>query len=57
VADVIKEDLWPNPLKYFNNEFEEELELLDDDDEVSDDDDEEEDDEDQGEGEEDGEEN
>ena len=19
VADIIKEDLWPNPLKYFNN--------------------------------------
>ncbi|KAG8082119.1 hypothetical protein GUJ93_ZPchr0014g47316 [Zizania palustris] len=23
VADVIKEELWPNPLKYFNNEIEE----------------------------------
>ncbi|KAF0890391.1 hypothetical protein E2562_002782 [Oryza meyeriana var. granulata] len=57
VADVIKEDLWPNPLKYFNNEFEEEFELLDDDDEGSDDDDDDNDDEDQGEGEEDGEEN
>ncbi|KAK1309325.1 hypothetical protein QJS10_CPA09g01479 [Acorus calamus] len=24
VADIIKEDLWPNPLKYFNNEADEE---------------------------------
>ncbi|CAL5031657.1 unnamed protein product [Urochloa decumbens] len=30
VADIIKEDLWPNPLKYFNNELEEEFELEDD---------------------------
>ncbi|PAN38507.1 hypothetical protein PAHAL_7G177100 [Panicum hallii] len=26
VADIIKEDLWPNPLKYFNNELESEFE-------------------------------
>eukprot|EP01018_Ginkgo_biloba_P038100 Gb_17406 [translate_table: standard] len=24
VAEIIKEDLWPNPLKYFNNEADEE---------------------------------
>ncbi|TKW04784.1 hypothetical protein SEVIR_7G132000v4 [Setaria viridis] len=30
VADVIKEDLWPNPLKYFNNELEGEFEQEDD---------------------------
>uniref|UniRef100_A0A0D9W5S8 Uncharacterized protein n=1 Tax=Leersia perrieri TaxID=77586 RepID=A0A0D9W5S8_9ORYZ len=33
VGDIIREDLWPNPLKYFNNEFEEEFELVDEDDE------------------------
>jgi len=36
VADVIKEDLWPNPLKYFNNELEGEFELEDDEEEGSD---------------------
>ncbi|KAL0909129.1 hypothetical protein M5K25_023661 [Dendrobium thyrsiflorum] len=24
VAEIIKEDLWPNPLRYFNNEADEE---------------------------------
>ncbi|KAH6834994.1 NAP1-related protein 2 [Perilla frutescens var. hirtella] len=32
VADIIKDDLWPNPLTYFNNEAEEDLEMDDDDD-------------------------
>ncbi|CAN6239717.1 unnamed protein product [Urochloa humidicola] len=48
VADVIKEDLWPNPLKYFNNELEDELEEEDDEegsDEEEDEDDDEEDEE------------
>ncbi|CAL5016558.1 unnamed protein product [Urochloa decumbens] len=45
VADIIKEDLWPNPLKYFNNELEDELELEDD--EEGSDDEEDEDDEDE----------
>ncbi|KAL6652618.1 hypothetical protein ACP70R_011543 [Stipagrostis hirtigluma subsp. patula] len=31
VADIIKEDLWPNPLKFFNNELEDEFEQEDDD--------------------------
>lgn len=53
VAEIIKEDLWPNPLKYFNNEADEE-DFDDDEDEddeeekgvddVEDEDDEEEDD-------------
>lgn len=34
VAEIIKEDLWPNPLKYFNNEVEE-FEGDDEDEEVS----------------------
>ncbi|KAJ4916143.1 NAP1-related protein 2 [Raphanus sativus] len=38
VADVIKEDLWPNPLTYFNNEADEED--FDDGDDEDDDDDE-----------------
>ncbi|XP_062186230.1 NAP1-related protein 1-like [Phragmites australis] len=29
VADVIKEDLWPNPLKFFNNDLEDEFEQED----------------------------
>ncbi|GAA0171569.1 chromatin/chromatin-binding, or -regulatory protein [Lithospermum erythrorhizon] len=33
VADIIKEDLWPNPLRFFNNEPDEEDVELDDDDE------------------------
>ncbi|CAN6235243.1 unnamed protein product [Urochloa humidicola] len=45
VADIIKEDLWPNPLKYFNNELEDEFEEEDDeegsDDEEAEDEDEE----------------
>ncbi|CAN6228404.1 unnamed protein product [Urochloa humidicola] len=48
VADVIKEDLWPNPLKYFNNEQEDEFEEEDDEegsDEEEDEDDDEEDEE------------
>ncbi|KAF3444783.1 hypothetical protein FNV43_RR14476 [Rhamnella rubrinervis] len=53
VAEIIKEDLWPNPLKYFNNEAdeedsdgdEEEEENGDDDDDDEQDDDEEEGDE------------
>ncbi|CAN7041900.1 unnamed protein product [Brassica oleracea var. botrytis] len=39
VADVIKEDLWPNPLTYFNNEADEED--FDEDDDDDDDEDEE----------------
>ncbi|TVU14187.1 hypothetical protein EJB05_37636 [Eragrostis curvula] len=31
VADIIKEDVWPNPLKFFNNEFEGEFEQEDED--------------------------
>ncbi|XP_031107789.1 NAP1-related protein 2-like isoform X1 [Ipomoea triloba] len=49
VADIIKEDLWPNPLKYFNNEADEEDSDGDEDDEEGkdgEDGDEEEDDED-----------
>ncbi|KAE8818121.1 Protein SET [Hordeum vulgare] len=45
VADVIKEELWPNPLKYFNNEAEDEFEDDEDEegfDEEDDDEDEEE---------------
>lgn len=41
VAEIIKEDLWPNPLKYFNNEGD------DDEDEFEDEDAEDEDDEDE----------
>ncbi|KAL5216642.1 hypothetical protein ABZP36_008043 [Zizania latifolia] len=55
VADVIKEELWPNPLKYFNNEIEEEFEPADDGIEGSDDDDDGDEEEEDGEGEEDGE--
>ncbi|XP_058083792.1 NAP1-related protein 1-like isoform X2 [Magnolia sinica] len=33
VAEIIKEDLWPNPLKYFNNEADEEDSEGDEDDE------------------------
>lgn len=44
VAEVIKEDLWPNPLKYFNNEADEDFDEGDeegkDDDDDEDDDDE-----------------
>ncbi|CAN7098868.1 unnamed protein product [Brassica rapa subsp. narinosa] len=40
VADVIKEDLWPNPLTYFNNEDDEE-DFDEDDDDDDDDEDEE----------------
>ncbi|CAM6107941.1 unnamed protein product [Calypogeia fissa] len=36
VAEVIKDDLWPNPLKYFNNEADDEE--YDDDDEAEDED-------------------
>ncbi|KAK4402286.1 NAP1-related protein 2 [Sesamum angolense] len=37
VAEIIKDDLWPNPLTYFNNEAdEEEFEMVDDDDEDKD---------------------
>ncbi|KAL8457420.1 hypothetical protein ACS0TY_034511 [Phlomoides rotata] len=32
VADIIKDDLWPNPLTYFNNEAEEDFEMDDDED-------------------------
>ncbi|KAJ8452342.1 hypothetical protein Cgig2_006147 [Carnegiea gigantea] len=54
VAEIIKEDLWPNPLTYFNNEADEEDFEVDEDDEEgkgegSDDDDDEEDDEENGE--------
>lgn len=34
VAEIIKEDLWPNPLKYFNNDIEEEFEGDDDDEDL-----------------------
>ncbi|XP_021733819.1 NAP1-related protein 2-like isoform X1 [Chenopodium quinoa] len=52
VAEIIKEDLWPNPLTYFNNEADEEdFEAEDDDEEgkegSDDDDDEQDDDEDE----------
>ncbi|XP_042497765.1 NAP1-related protein 2-like isoform X2 [Macadamia integrifolia] len=41
VAEIIKEDLWPNPLKYFNNEADEEdIEDIDGDDDDDDDDEE-----------------
>ncbi|GER27135.1 testis-specific Y-encoded-like protein 1 [Striga asiatica] len=50
VAEIIKDDLWPNPLSYFNNDAdEEEFEMEDDEDKDSDaseDDDEEQEDED-----------
>ncbi|PIN23921.1 DNA replication factor/protein phosphatase inhibitor SET/SPR-2 [Handroanthus impetiginosus] len=51
VAEIIKDDLWPNPLTYFNNEADEEDFGMDDDDEDKDsdgseDDDDEQDDED-----------
>ncbi|KAA8530357.1 hypothetical protein F0562_005066 [Nyssa sinensis] len=47
VAEIIKEDLWPNPLKYFNNEADEEDSDADEeDDEEKGDNDEEDDDED-----------
>uniref|UniRef100_A0A7N0VFU6 Uncharacterized protein n=1 Tax=Kalanchoe fedtschenkoi TaxID=63787 RepID=A0A7N0VFU6_KALFE len=40
IAEIIKEDLWPNPLNYFNNEGDEdEFEAADDDDDEEDDDD------------------
>ncbi|AQK71999.1 nucleosome/chromatin assembly factor A104 [Zea mays] len=39
VAEIIKEDLWPNPLKYFNNEVEDEFEGDEEDDDDDDDDD------------------
>ncbi|CAH9117271.1 unnamed protein product [Cuscuta epithymum] len=41
VAEIIKEDLWPNPLKYFNNEADEEDSDGDEDDEDGKDEDEE----------------
>nr|CAB3484746.1 unnamed protein product [Digitaria exilis] len=47
IADVIKEDLWPNPLKYFNNEQEDEFEEEDDEEGSDDEDAEDEDDEDE----------
>jgi len=47
VADIIKEDLWPNPLKYFNNELESEFEQ-EGDEEGSDEEEAEDDDEDEG---------
>lgn len=45
VAELIKEDLWPNPLKFFNNEADEDSDG-EDDDEDKDDDEEDDDDED-----------
>ncbi|KAH9719705.1 NAP1-related protein 2 [Citrus sinensis] len=52
VAEIIKEDLWPNPLTYFNNEadeeeFEGDEEGKEDDDSEDDEDDQEEDDDDE----------
>ncbi|XP_072980613.1 NAP1-related protein 2-like [Typha angustifolia] len=44
VADIIKEDLWPNPLKYFNNEADEDFGGDEDDEEGSEDEDGEQDD-------------
>lgn len=46
VADIIKEDLWPNPLKFFNNELEDEFEE-EDEEEVSDEDEDDEDEDDE----------
>ncbi|CAN4081691.1 unnamed protein product [Withania somnifera] len=43
VGEIIKEDLWPNPLKYFNNEADEEDSDGDEDDEEASDNDEDED--------------
>ncbi|GMN45647.1 hypothetical protein TIFTF001_014825 [Ficus carica] len=57
IADIIKEDLWPNPLTYFNNdpdeedfeeEADEELHGKEDDDSEDDDDDQEDDEEEEG---------
>ncbi|KAL0364693.1 UNVERIFIED_CONTAM: NAP1-related protein 2, partial [Sesamum angustifolium] len=57
VAEIIKDDLWPNPLTYFNNEAdEEEFEMVDDDDEEDKDSDGSEDDDDQDDEDDDGEE-
>lgn len=47
VGDIIKEDLWPNPLRYFNNEADEDFEGDDDDDEKGSDEDDDDDDEDE----------
>ncbi|KAL2523102.1 NAP1-related protein 2 [Forsythia ovata] len=44
VAEIIKEDLWSNPIKYFNNEADEEDSEEDEDDEEGDEGDDEEDD-------------
>ncbi|XP_015063944.1 NAP1-related protein 2-like [Solanum pennellii] len=46
VGEIIKEDLWPNPLKYFNNEADEEDSDGDEDDDDDDDDEEDNDDDD-----------
>ncbi|CAN4090673.1 unnamed protein product [Withania somnifera] len=49
VGEIIKEDLWPNPLKYFNNEADEEdSDGVEDDEKGSNDDDDEEEEEDDG---------
>lgn len=45
VADIIKEELWPNPMKYFNNEAEEEFEEEEDEEGSDEEDDEDEDEE------------
>ncbi|XP_042402545.1 NAP1-related protein 2-like [Zingiber officinale] len=47
VAEIIKEDLWPNPLKYFNNEIDEDDFDGEDDEEETDEDGEEDDDDDE----------
>jgi len=39
VAEIIKEDLWPNPLKYFNSEADEEYEDGEDEDDDGEDED------------------
>uniref|UniRef100_A0A7N0TWN0 Uncharacterized protein n=1 Tax=Kalanchoe fedtschenkoi TaxID=63787 RepID=A0A7N0TWN0_KALFE len=43
IAEIIKEDLWPNPLSYFNNEGDEDFDGDEDDEEDKDDDDDSED--------------
>ncbi|XP_078432763.1 NAP1-related protein 2-like [Wolffia australiana] len=48
VAEIIKEDLWPNPLKYFNNDADEEDFAGDDDEDEEDDGEDEEEDEEDG---------
>ncbi|XP_057951992.1 NAP1-related protein 1-like [Malania oleifera] len=48
IAEIIKDDLWPNPLNYFNNEADEEVDGDEDSDEEEDDEEEDDDDGDEG---------